>query len=688
AVSTIDMGVTRDLPVSSIDQKIIGQAAGVHIQQLSGTPGGGTSVKIRGSGSLGAGNEPLYVIDGMPYSAGLNQNLNPLLFINPSDIESVSILKDASSTAIYGSRGANGVIMITTKKGRYEQTKINVSSTVGMQQGPHKGRPQLLNEREFAELQRDRIAILVRRTQGREPIPDDYPAEYRNLDALTGEGTDWYDLLLQTAIVQDHNVSVLKGGKDSRLNFSLGYFKQEGTVKHTGLERYSGKLGFESKIGNAVTLGASLQPTFVKQIRTNTNTSRNDVLGVANWANPIMSPYDENGELKPYIQSPVSKYHTAWSFPNPLFVLMETTQSHNRFQNLGMGFAEWQIIPGLTARTSLNTIWSTSENFHFIPSTIGAPNNPPVPGTGRSTTSNGRSFNWLIENTLTYKRSFGEHRFDALLGYTAQKNTSDGLDVNAGPYANDLIETINAAQEINSWGQSVSDWSMISYLGRINYAYRDRYLLTATFRSDGSSRFGSENRFAFFPSVALAWHLSEEDFLKESEAVDNMKLRVSYGESGNNNIGNYSHLAAIHAGSYVFGNEQVTASYVGLSNPFLTWEESRQFDVGLEADLFNNRLSFAIDYYHRKSVNMLLDNVIPTITGFGTQTVNQGNVRNTGVEITLGGTPVSGNFQWNMNLNIAFNRNEIISLNENGDRILSGNNDGNPTHISVVGKPI
>ena len=688
AVSTLDMGITEDLPVSSIDQKIVGQAAGVQVQQLSGTPGGGTSIKIRGSGSLGAGNEPLYVIDGMPYSAGMNQRFNPLLFINPNDIESISILKDASSTAIYGSRGANGVIMITTKKGRYEHTQVNVSSVTGMQQVPQQGRPELLNARGFAELQRDRIDILVRRTEGREPIATDYPEEYRDLESLTGQGTDWYDLLLQTAMIQDHNISVLKGSKDSRLNFSLGYFKQEGTVRYTGVERFTGKVGFESKIGETFTIGASLQPTFVEQVRTSTNTGRGDILGTANWANPIMSPYDEKGELIPYIQSPSSKYHTAWSFVNPLFALRETTQADKRFQNLGMGFAEWNILPGLKARTSLNTIWSTSEFFQYIPSTIGGSNNPPVPGTGRSANTRSDAFNWLIENTLTYNKSFGEHRFDALLGYTTQKSTSDGINIDASPYADDLIQTINAAQEISGWDQHANEWSMISYLGRINYAYKDRYLLTATFRSDGSSRFGKEKRFAFFPSLAAAWRISEEDFMKNSAFIDNMKLRLSYGESGNNNIGNYSHLAAINAGSYVFGGNQVTASYVGLSNPFLTWEESRQVDAGLDMELFNNRLSLAIDYYYRKSINMLLDNIIPTITGFGSQTVNQGNVRNTGVEVSLGATPVSGDFNWDINMNIAFNRNKIISLNETGDRILSGSNDGNPTHVSAVGKPI
>jgi TonB-linked SusC/RagA family outer membrane protein len=688
AVSTIDQEVIKDLPVSSVDQKMMGQVAGVQIRQLSGAPGAGTSVKIRGSGSLGAGNEPLYVVDGMPYSAGLNRDVNPLLLINPNDIESITVLKDASSTAIYGSRGANGVIMITTKKGNYDRTDVSVSSMTGFQQVPQKGRPDLLSQRDFVELQRDKIDIAVRRAESREPAINDYPVEYQNPEQLVGDGTDWYDLLLQTARVQDHNVSILKGSKESRLTLNLGYFKQEGTIRHTGVERFSGKLGMESSIGKVLTVGASLQPTFIEQTRTHTNSDRSDLLGVANWANPVMTPYDEKGELAPYIQSPRSKYHSAWSFPNPLFVLRETTQTHKQFQNLGIAYVEWDITPELKARTSLNTIWSTSKFFQYIPSTVGAPNRPPTAGTGRSSNSRGESFDWLIENTLTYERTFNQHRINALAGYTTQKNSGNSISLNADPYANDLIQTVNAAQAIKSWGQSVNEWSMISYLGRINYAFKDRYLLTATLRSDGSSRFGIENRYAFFPSVAGAWRISEEEFLKSQKAIDDLKVRVSYGKSGNNNIGNYAHLAAINAGSYVFGNQQVTASYVGLSNPFLTWEESKQIDAGIDVQMFNNRLSLVVDYYHRESVNMLLDNVIPAITGFNNQTVNQGNVRNNGIELSLGGSPVARQFNWDVNMNVAFNRNKILSLNDNGDRILAGNNDGNPTHISLVGKPI
>ncbi|MCK0148278.1 TonB-dependent receptor [Arenibacter sp. F26102] len=687
AISTVNVANLQDMPVSSIDQKLIGQAAGVQIQQLSGAPGGGTSVKIRGTGSIGAGNEPLYVIDGMPYSTEMDQKLNPLIFINPNDIESISILKDASSTAIYGSRGANGVIMITTKKGSYNnRTEMNVSSTTSIQSVPQKGRPQMMNQQQFADLQREVIGLRVRELQNREPTIDDYPKEYLP-ENLNGDGTDWYDLVLQTALTQDLNISINRGLENSRFSFNMGYYNQEGAVRYTGLKRYTGKLTLETNIGKSLKIGASLLPTVIQQQRTDTNSSRNDVLGIATWANPVMSPYDGEGELIPYIESPHNNLISAWSFGNPLHILRETIQDVDQFQNLGIAFVELEIIPDLKVKTSINTNYSSSKYFQYVPGTVGGANSRPS-GDGRSISNRGNSFNWLSENILTYEKSIDKHRINALIGYTAQKSKADDITVNAGPYSSDLIQTINAAEEIRSWNEGFNEWSLISYLGRLNYSYDNKYFLTATYRSDGSSRFGEKRRFGSFPSTALSWRISEEQFLRESKVIDNLKLRASYGLSGNNNIGNYQHLASINSGFYVFDKTQVTASNVGLDNQFLTWEESKQYDVGLDLDLFGNRLSLVADYYNRTSSQMLLNDVLPAISGFTSQIVNKGNVRNTGFEFAIGGTPLEGWMNWDVNLNIAFNQNEVIKINDQGDRILSGANDGNPTHITEAGQPI
>ncbi len=689
AIVNVNQENIKNMSTATVDQKLVGQIAGVQIQQVSGAPGSGTSIKIRGAGSIGAGNDPLYVVDGMPYSSGFDQNMNPLNFISPNDIESITVLKDASSTAIYGSRGANGVIMITTKRGEFDKTDISVSSRFGFQQVPQKGRPDMMNQYEFAEFQRERIGISVRKMEHREPTMDDYPIEYRP-ENLHGEGTDWYDLILRTALTQDHSVSVSKGSKESRLNFSLGYYNQEGVLKCTGLERFNGKLTMESNIGK-VKIGASLQPTFIQQDRANVASYRDDVIAVATWANPVMKPYDEKGNLIPYIYSPQSKYHTAWGFMNPLYLLQEITNRQDDFQNLGIAYIEWNIISGLKLKSSLNTNYASSKYFSYTPSTIGGPNKPPTDGSGKSTTQRGTSFNWVIENTINYNKTFKEkHTIDLVAGYTAQHFKSDFININAGPYPNDLIHTINAAQDINSWGQSINEWSMISYLGRFNYTYDDKYLFTATFRSDGSSRFGSENRFATFPSMAIAWRISEEPFLKGNEVISNLKSRLSYGKSGNNNIGNYAHLASINAQDYIFSDTQVTGSYVGISNPYLTWEESSQIDAGIDLGLFNNRLSLVLDFYYRKSNNMLLSDRIPAITGFTSQTVNKGNVRNVGFEFSLNATPFNKNdFKWDINLNLSLNRNKVLSINDDPNtKIYSGNCDGLYSNVTMAGQPI
>lgn len=687
AIAEVNQKYLKDMPTTTIDQKLVGQVSGVQVQQLSGVPGGGTSIKIRGSGSIGAGNEPLYVVDGMPYSSSIGQALNPLAYINPNDIKSISILKDASSTAIYGSRGANGVIMITTKRGNYSQTDISVSVVTGFQQVPQKGRPDMMNQYDAAELQREKIAKMIMKRENRIATDRDYPSVILP-ENLVGEGTDWYDLILQNAFTQDYNISVNKGGNDSRLNFSLGYFNQEGVLRFTGFERFSGKLTMESNIGNSIKIGGSLQPTFISQDRTSTNQNRLDVIGYATWAHPFMVPYDENGELLPYIDVPKTKYHTPWSFPNPLFILQETIQEQNNFRNLGIAFIEWEVIPGLIAKSSLNTIFSARKYFQFVPGTIGGTNSPPKGGTGYSVNQRGDSFNWLLENTLSYSKTYKKHSFSILAGYTAQHNKDEDVNLRADPYSNDLIQTINAAQAIKAWGQSFGEWAMISYLGRLNYSFDDRYLFTATFRSDGSSRFGDKKRYAFFPSIAGAWRVSEESFLANHKTIDNLKLRLTYGRSGNNNIGNYAHLASIGAGSYIFGSNQVTASSIGISNPYLTWEESEQIDAGIDLGLFNNRLSFVIDYYNRKSVNMLLNDIIPAITGFNSQTVNKGNIRNSGVEFSLLANPINKKFNWETNFNLSVNRNKVISLNNNNDPLYAGDVDNHPTHITVVGKPI
>jgi len=688
AVTDIKSAELQDQPVASIDQKLVGRVAGMQIQQGSGAPGAAPIVTIRGSGSLGADNEPLYVIDGMPYTKVNDEDINPLTFINPNDIESISVLKDASSTAIYGSRGANGVIIITTKSAGKTATEINFTSYVGVSQVPQKGRPNMMNAYEFAIYQRDRIGEGVRKKLNREPVESDYPIEYQNVESI-GIGTNWYDLVLRDALMQNYYLDIQKSMDNSRFYFGLGYVKQEGVVYNSGLERFSVNFKYTFNFKDKFLINASLKPAFVDQNRINSGYDRNDPLSIALWANPVMSPYDGAGNLLPYIQPPSTSYSSnPWGFPNPLFVLKNTEEKYGVLRNIGNVSLQWQIMPELQFKTVINTIYNNGESNKFTPSTVGFPNIPPKEGSASAYRLRTNGFNWLWENTLNYNKVLGEHAFSALVGYSAQKSRSREIALNAGPFANDLIETINAAPEITSWTEGISEWSMLSYLGRINYTFEDKYLLTATLRSDGSSRFGRNNRVALFPSAAVAWRISKEKFLKDVTAIDQLKIRASYGKSGNNNIGNYSHLSNVIPTQYVFNNETVSAATISLANPDLGWEESEQIDLGVDLSMFENRLSFTADLYRRKSVNMLLNDYIPAITGFTTQLVNKGSVENKGLELALGAIPFRGNFIWDIGFNIAINRNKILSTNQNNDPILSGNIDGRPSNISEVGRPI
>ena len=688
SVETLNEKTVADLPVASVDQKMVGQIAGAQVLQQTGAPGGGSSIRIRGNGSIGAGNEPLYVVDGHPYASSNNQTLNPLIFINPSNIESITVLKDASSTAIYGSRGANGVVLITTKTGRFNQNSISVNIKTGFQHVPEKGRPKMLNAKDFIYLQRDKIDIVVRQRENRDAINADYPEAYQNPENFSGEGTNWYDLMLRDALMTDYNINILKGNESTVLTFNLEYLKEEGTLKYTGLERLSSKLGIESKLGESVTLSASLQPTYIKQNRTDSGYSRSDVLGIALWANPTLSPYDGNGNLVPFLRSPANTYFTAWDFPNPSYVLQQTKMEQQTFRNLGMVDIEWKITPDLIFKSAFSTNWSYAEYFQYDPSTVGSPNKAPLAGTGSSNNARGTSFDLLNENTITYKKTIKDHRINAVLGYTWEKNSGNNITIDAYPFATDQIQTLNAAQDINEWGQSVEKWSLLSYLGRVNYTFKDRYLVTATVRSDGSSRFGEDNRFATFPSLALAWRAKEENFLSSVSSISDLKFRASYGKSGNFNIGNYAHLANIYAGNYVIDNTIVPATNVGLPNNSLTWEESVEGDIGVDLGLFGNRLNFTADYYNRRTSDMLLNKNIPAITGFNSQLVNIGSVKNEGLELSLGGKPIDGELRWDVNMNITFNKNKVLALNQDSDPIYSGNNDGRPTNITMVGKPI
>ena len=683
SVATVSAAQIKDLPVSSVDQKLKGQIPGVQISTTTGTPGGGTSIKIRGSGSIGAGDNPLFVVDGYPISNTSGQVSNPLNVINPNDIESITVLKDASSTAIYGSRGSNGVVVITTKQGAKGTPVVNVSAYTGIQQVPQKGRPQMLNGTEFAQFRKD-IIVDDFASRGLVATDANIPEAYRN-PAQYGNGTNWYNEIIHDAPMSNLDASISGGSENTKYAFSLGYMNQEGTIRYTGFERYSIRMNTESKIGKKLKVGINLAPTNSVQNLNNFENEFVDVLSRSLWLSPLVPVTDAAGNRTPYVISP-----DMYAGPNPLNSLeYGGTQSKN-FRGLGTAFAEYQIIDGLKLKYSFNVDYTNASSFVFNPSFVGGVNSPP-PTVPNSTTNKSTSFNWLSEAVLTYDKTFGkDHHLNVVAGYSAQKERAESLYLFADNYPDDKVQTINAASIISSYNTDVQKWSIISYLARANYSYKDRYLFTATVRTDGSSRFGSNKRYGTFPSAAFAWRVSEEDFMKKATWISEMKLRAAYGLSGNFNIGNYTYLTNIGSSNYVLGG-QLSSGRVptSLNNPDLTWEESSQLDAGIDLGILNNRLSFNLDYYKRITKGMLYNSEIPLSSGYSNAIINSGKIQNQGFEFGMNSKNLEGTFTWNTSANIAFNRNKVIALNENNDPIFSGRSgEGSYQHITQIGHPV
>lgn len=686
SVSTISRTQIRDMPVSSVDQKLVGQVAGLQISTPSGAPGAGPEIKIRGSGSIGAGDNPLFVVDGFPISNTSGQTYNPLNVINPDDIESITVLKDASSTAIYGSRGANGVIVITTRRGRNGQPAVSVNAYTGVQKVPQKGRPQVLNGSEYAQFQKDRVVDDFA-SRGLVATDNDIPAAYRN-PAQYGNGTDWYETVLQSAVMKNIDVNLSGGNDATRYSLSLGHLDQEGTIRYTDFQRYAMRGNLESSLSKRMKVGVSFAPSYTVQNRNDYNTGFRDVLTRALWLSPIVPVTDPSGNRTLFITSP-----GAIGAGNPLNTLEFAGTKAKYFRGLAAAFAEYEIITGLKARYSFNIDYSNSNAFSFRPSfVIGETGNPnPNPSIPNSSSSTSNSFNWLSELTLNYDKSFGlDHRINAFVGYTAQKERNEGYNFNATNYPDNLIQTINASALLNGPGAFIEKWALLSYMARVNYTYKGKYLLTATIRTDGSSRFGANKQYGTFPSAAVAWRASEEEFLKDVSWISSLKFRASYGRSGNFNIGNYSYSSGISGANYSFGgglaNGRISTS---ISNQDLTWETSDELDLGMDLSILKDRLNITLDYYNRITTGMLYNSEIPYASGFGSALINEGKIRNRGIEFGLNSNNLTGPFSWTSNFIISFNRNKVLALNEKNDPIYSGRSgEGNFTHKTEVGKPI
>jgi TonB-linked SusC/RagA family outer membrane protein len=638
-------------PVTSFDRALQGAVPGVQVTQSSGQPGAAVSIRIRGGNSITAGNEPLYVIDGFPVyndngvaNAGVasGPSINALAGINASDIESIDILKDASATAIYGSRGANGVVIITTKKGKVGAPVITYDGSYGLQQVVKK--LDLLDAAQWGQLKNDALSDAGK--------PLQYTPE--ELSQL-GKGTDWQSAAFRTAPQQNHQLAISGGNENVHYLVSGGYVKQEGILRNTDFNRISGRINLDINASSKLKLGISATGN-----KSDANIADQSIVLALLRTPPTVSIYDEEGKYT--IETPFEG-----SITNPIATLNEVINQSAFFRFLGNAFAEYEILDGLKLKVSLGGDVLNNKQNRYLPSTTYAgkqSNGSAAVGTINSNT-------WLNENTLSYSRTFNRHTLDFLAGFTQQEFKSELVIAKGEQFVNDQLtyNNLGSASFTPASASGASEWALNSYLGRVNYAYDNRYFVTATFRADGSSRFGANNKWGYFPSGAVSWKISNEKFFSSLVPyINSLKLRLSAGSTGNQEIGVYQSLATLGISTgYVFNDNYVTGFAPNkLANPNLGWETTNQYNAGLDFSFLNNRVGVVLDAYYKKTKDLLLDVPVPATTGQVTSLQNYGSVENKGLELEINTNNLNGAVTWNTSLNFSINRNKVLSLG--GDR--------------------
>ncbi len=635
--------------VSSVDNLLQGAAPGLQVTQSSGQPGASATVRIRGGNSITAGNEPLYVIDGFPFyndntstQGSVNPNssaqgLNALATINPSDIESIEVLKDASATAIYGSRGANGVVIITTKKGKKGHNDVSYGVYAGQQQ-VRKTLP-LLNGTQFAQLTND-----IQASQG-------LPAFYTNEQVNEfGAGADWQNAAFRKAPIQNHVISVSGGDDKSVYDISGNYYDQEGIILNSGFKRISVRSNYARNVSDQFKIGLNATGSQSWQ----TGTSGTNIASILYTAPtvPVKNADGSYNTTNPFTATP----------GNPIQDLLITQNQTDAFRVLGNFFGEYEIIPGLKAKVSIGADVINTRQAQFSPSnaTSGYATN------GIASIGANKVATWVNENTLTYSKAFEKHSFSALVGYTTQTSTGNFNTSGSQNFISNL-SGYNSLQGgsvplIPTSGQY--NWTLNSWLARINYSYLHRYNFTITGRADGSSRFGAHNKWGYFPSAGFSWNAKEEDFLKDATAVSNLNLRLSAGTTGNQEIGEYQSLITLSPTNYFFnGAVQTGFAPTSLGNPDLKWEKTAQYDAGVDLGLWENRVSITADAYYKKTSNLLISVPVQLSSGYATELENVGSVENKGLELALNTDNIkSGTFRWKTSATISFNRNKVLSL--------------------------
>jgi TonB-linked SusC/RagA family outer membrane protein len=658
AISSVGGDVLRQQN-NSVESALQGAVAGLNVTQTSGQPGAASIIRIRGGNSITGGNEPLYVIDGFivyndPASTRTgaktsDATLDPLAFLNPADIESIEVLKDVSATAIYGTRGANGVIIITTKKGSHGRNNITYNATFGWSTIGKK--LNFLNAQQWTDIWHE--------------LYQNGELGY-DLDNPT-RSYDWQSEALRTGFQQEHQLSFVGGDEISRYSISASYKNQNGILKGTGLTRYAGRVNYERNILKNLLVGV------------NANAAFNKVTGVADNSGSMFSPspwvaaishtpytaiYNADGSYN-YAPTPTSVDIYNGRVGNPISDLENTKAETENTRVIGTGFAEFTVIPQLKLKASIGADISNTRQNYYAPSytTGGLANN------GYASVGQTKTTTWQTEYTATYSNVFKRvHSLTALLGYTAQHTDRSSVATTSYGFSNDATGYDNLGAAATTLPSVSSHYisTLQSWIGRVNYSFDSRYNASLTLRADGSSRFAKDHRWGWFPSLGLSWNIDREKWLHLGKSVDFIQLRASVGTVGNQEIGDYQFAANVVPRTVIINNQKATSYIIeNKSNADLKWETTTSYNIGLSTGFFQNRLTVTLDAYYKKTKDLLLDVPIEQVTGFSTVLRNVGSVTNKGIELEVGGVLIDNKkWKWNVNANIAHNKNEVTSLGD------------------------
>jgi TonB-linked SusC/RagA family outer membrane protein len=688
AVGSVRAAQLQERPASSLNQSLAGRVSGVQVNSNSGRPGGRTNIRIRGFSSINSSNNPLYVIDGVMLPiTNQTQASQAIDYINPNDIVAVEVLKDASSTAIYGARGANGVILVTTKRGKAGEGRITYDADFSVPKiGPNF--PKVLNAKEFLAVE----DLAYKNMEKYDPAgwaagkyisrnPALARKDPRVFDASGNPlfETDWLKEATQHKLSQNHQVGFSGGNDNTTYSISLGFRDDEGLLLTSYLKRYSGRFSFDSQIKKWMKVGGTMSYT-------------NQEENIVDQSDAVPRQIVEDFPFLPvrYADGTFANnrdYPNAEGSMSSVHRLIDTRYVLNTQTSLGNLYLNMNFTPSLEMRTVLGYNVLTQGTNQSVTRTLN------IGGSGNASADNRRESFWSLENYLTYNKRFKDiHSVNALLGISWQETNlfSEGASISGFSSDYFLYNNLGAGSTSPAYRSNRSAFAFNSYFGRVNYGFKDKYLLTVTGRVDGNSRFGANNKYSLFPSAALAWRVSDEDFLKDNNVISNLKVRTSFGITGNSEIPSYSSLSLLSSNySAVLNGAKVGGTGVNrLANPDLKWEKTAQYDAGVELGLFGNRISFEGDFYYRKTTDMLLDAPVPRTSGYATIRKNVGSMENKGVELSLNTVNFQGrNFTWNTSFNISLNRNKVLTLATPSDIFgIGGPNFTNPTNIIRIGE--